>query len=133
MSVLVSTEEYFEINKMSAYQKIKAVVVGDGEVGKTCMLVRYSLFSLAIPQIRSQESTSPLSSIITLLPLWSTKAPSSSLFGSNSLYTFRDTAGQEDYERLRPLSYPGSDIFLVCFSVVNRESFANAQSKVSLK
>lgn len=41
-----------------------------------------------------------------------------------------DTAGQEDYERLRPLSYPGSDIFLVCFSVVNRESFANAQSKV---
>jgi small GTP-binding protein len=40
-----------------------------------------------------------------------------------------DTAGQEDYDRLRPLSYPGTDIFLICFSVVSHTSFSNVKSK----
>lgn len=30
-----------------------------------------------------------------------------------------DTAGQEEYKRLRALSYPDTDVFLICFSVVN--------------
>ena len=38
-------------------------------------------------------------------------------------------AGQEDYDRLRPLSYPQTDIFLICFSVSARVSFANIISK----
>lgn len=40
-----------------------------------------------------------------------------------------DTAGQEDYDRLRPLSYAQTDIFLVCFSVVSQTSFQNIKSK----
>lgn len=40
-----------------------------------------------------------------------------------------DTAGQEDYDRLRPLSYPQTDVFLVCFSVVSRASFENVKEK----
>ena len=38
--------------------------------------------------------------------------------------------GQEDYDRLRPLSYPQTDVFLVCFSVVSPSSFENIKEKV---
>lgn len=40
--------------------------------------------------------------------------------------------GQEDYDRLRPLSYPQTDVFLVCFSVVSPSSFENVKEKVGL-
>lgn len=40
--------------------------------------------------------------------------------------------GQEDYDRLRPLSYPQTDVFLVCFSVVSPASFENVKEKVSV-
>lgn len=41
-----------------------------------------------------------------------------------------DTAGQEEYNRLRPLAYPNCDVFLIVFSVVEPSSFVNARKKV---
>ncbi|KAG0261761.1 Rho GTPase [Actinomortierella ambigua] len=40
-----------------------------------------------------------------------------------------DTAGQEDYDRLRPLSYPESDVVLMCFAVNNPPSLDNITEK----
>jgi len=38
-------------------------------------------------------------------------------------------AGQEDYDRLRPLSYPQTDVFLLCYSIISKPSFDNIKNK----
>lgn len=43
-----------------------------------------------------------------------------------------DTAGQEDYDRLRPLSYPDSHVILICFAIDSPDSLDNVQEKVHL-
>jgi small GTP-binding protein len=43
-----------------------------------------------------------------------------------------DTAGQEDYDRLRPLSYPESDVILIAFSIDSPESLDHALRKVRI-
>ena len=40
-----------------------------------------------------------------------------------------DTAGQEEYDRLRPLSYPNTDVFIVCYSTISPTSYANVLQK----
>lgn len=43
-----------------------------------------------------------------------------------------DTAGQEEYDRLRPLSYPESDVLLIVFSIDFPVSLGNVQDKVRI-
>jgi len=38
--------------------------------------------------------------------------------------------GQEDYNRVRPLSYRGADVFILAFSLISRPSFENIAKKV---
>lgn len=38
-------------------------------------------------------------------------------------------AGQEDYDRLRPLSYPDTDVILMCFSIDSPDSLENIPEK----
>ncbi|XP_011788830.1 PREDICTED: rho-related GTP-binding protein RhoU [Colobus angolensis palliatus] len=40
-----------------------------------------------------------------------------------------DTAGQDEFDKLRPLCYTNTDIFLLCFSVVSPSSFQNVSEK----
>ena len=40
-----------------------------------------------------------------------------------------DTVSMEDYDRLRPLSYPNTDVFVIVFSVDNRTSFEYVELK----
>lgn len=42
-----------------------------------------------------------------------------------------DTAGQGEYDRLRYLSYPQSDVVLICFGIDNPSSLENVEHKVT--
>ena len=44
-----------------------------------------------------------------------------------------DTAGQEEYDRLRPLSYPETDLIFVCFAIDCPNSLENVVDKVSFR
>ena len=41
-----------------------------------------------------------------------------------------DSVSQDCYDRLRPLSYPGSHVVLICFAVDSPDSLDNVQEKV---
>ncbi len=38
-------------------------------------------------------------------------------------------ARAQDYDRLRPLSYPQTDVFLICFAVVSPSSYDNINQR----
>ena len=40
-----------------------------------------------------------------------------------------DTAGQAEYDRLRPLSFQETDVFIICFAVNSKQSFENVKTR----
>lgn len=91
---------------------IKIVMVGDSAVGKSC--IQYSYCADVYPAGPTIFDHQSLTATVD---------------GQRVSYQLWDTAGQADYDRLRPLSYPESDVFIMCFALDSESSFNNVRNK----
>ncbi|KAJ3240286.1 hypothetical protein HDU81_004200 [Chytriomyces hyalinus] len=96
--------------------KRKLVVVGDGAIGKTCLLVVYA------------QQSFPHKYVPTVFENYTAKVwiEESRQHVDIGLW---DTAGQEDYDNLRWLSYDDANVFLVAFSVDDWLSYEHVMQK----
>ncbi|KAI1098823.1 ras-domain-containing protein [Jackrogersella minutella] len=103
------------VTEAPAYSK-KIVVVGDGGCGKTCLLISYS------------QGYFPEKYVPTVFENYITY-PTHQPTGKTVELALWDTAGQEEYDRLRPLSYPETDLIFVCFAIDCPNSLDNVLDK----
>ncbi|KAJ8129637.1 hypothetical protein O1611_g3996 [Lasiodiplodia mahajangana] len=86
------------------------ICVGDGLVGKTAFLVKWSQGWLTE---------------IPLAPTFRYYSENRIIDGKSVKFTVMDTPGQDEDERTRAFEYPNQDVVLICFSIINPDSFAN--------
>ncbi|XP_077133376.1 ras-related C3 botulinum toxin substrate 2 isoform X1 [Ranitomeya variabilis] len=130
-------------------QAIKCVVVGDGAVGKTCLLISYTTNAFPgeyIPTVYTStvsldfcyehKCSEGRDRFLTQIRKFLCTTDRFDNYSANVMVDSKpvnlglwDTAGQEDYDRLRPLSYPQTDVFLICFSLVSPASYENVRAK----
>uniref|UniRef100_A0A224XKW1 Putative rho n=1 Tax=Panstrongylus lignarius TaxID=156445 RepID=A0A224XKW1_9HEMI len=98
---------------MNVFRK-KLVIVGDGDCGKTCLLIMFSqdkFLDCYVPTVfENYVAEIEVDGKDVQLALW-------------------DTAGQEEYDRLRPYTYPDTDVVLISFSIAQPDSFENIVEK----
>ena len=94
--------------------QIRVVAVGDGAVGKTCMLLVFK----GDPYPEDYEPT-----------IFENHHEMRTLEGKQYCLHLWDTAGQDEYDRLRPLSYSGANAILLCFALDSKQSFVNLSER----
>jgi len=97
-------------------KQVKLVAVGDGAVGKTSLLIRF-----AKNEFKEDYIPTVFENFVADI----------TIEGVNHEIGLWDTAGQEDYDRLRPLSYPDSHVVIICFAINHPESLENVKEKWS--
>ncbi|KAJ1898434.1 GTP-binding protein Rho1 [Kickxella alabastrina] len=100
--------------------RIKAVIIGDGACGKTCLLHVF----------RVGEFPQDNRYIPTIFETWVADVE---VAGRPVELALWDTAGQEEFDRLRFLCYPDADIVIICFSVDSPDSLINVMDKWHLE
>lgn len=93
----------------------KVVVVGDGACGKTCLLEVFK--SDRFPE---EYVPTVVDNFVKTVKIDDDKEVSLALW---------DTAGQEDYDTIRPLSYRGTDLVLLCYTIENKKNLENVSTK----
>ena len=95
-------------------KNIKCVLLGDGGVGKSKSLISYTTNSFSEDYVPTVFDNYSATVMVNNEPI---------------CLTLFDCAGQDDYDRLRPLSYPGTDVLLLFFSLIAPTSYKNVKSK----
>ncbi|KAM6555078.1 hypothetical protein CsatB_015840 [Cannabis sativa] len=98
----------------SSLRFIKCVSVGDGAVGKTSLLISYTTNTF------SEDYVS------TIFDNFNVNVDVNEFTVNLGLW---DTTGQEGYNSLRPLSYHGTDVFILAFSLISKASYENVSKK----
>lgn len=93
----------------------KIVVVGDGACGKTCLLEVF------------KRNKFPEEYIPTVVDNFVKEVKINET--ENVTLTLWDTAGQEDYDSVRPLSYKDTDLVLLCYTIENSQVLSNIPNK----
>lgn len=97
-------------------QTIKCVVVGNDTVGKTALLITYTTGKFPEEYV----------------PIFDNYAVTVMISGEPYTLGLFDLSKMDDWDRLRPLSYPQTDVFIICFSIVSPASFENAREMVTI-
>lgn len=97
------------------YRTLKFVVAGDGACGKTYAVMKY---------LRGHTEGIPYAPTV-----WANYTSDIKVDGYYCQVSWEDTTGQEDYDRLRPLSYPNCDVALLFFAINSPDSLDNIQEK----
>ena len=100
----------------SGNKTIKCVLVGDSSAGKTNLLQSYCQATNSDKNAYAHTVFDNHTVIVKI-------------DGESVSLTLFDTASQEAYDRLRPLTYYETDVFLICFNVLNPFSFESVTEK----